>query len=123
MGQSWGCSTMAWEMRGKGFYYYRKHRIGNRVFSEYMGTGARGAIAEEEDTSERLEWNIKSNSAQEINKFLSDLQMMELTLVRAEKSNRSFITLSLLDLGYYKHHREWRKSRWKNKTIPTISQR
>lgn len=123
MGQSWGCSTMAWEMRGRGFYYYRKHRIGNRVFSEYIGTGARGAIAEEEDTSDRLEWNIKSNSAFEINNFLSDLQTMDFILVRAEELIWSFITLSLLDLGYYKHHREWRKSRWKNKITPTISQR
>ena len=35
---------MGWEKRGNGLYYYRKKRMGQRVVSEYMGTGLFGSI-------------------------------------------------------------------------------
>lgn len=47
---------MGWERRGKGgerLVYYRKKRIGKRVFSIYVGPGEAGERAEREDRQRR----------------------------------------------------------------------
>jgi len=103
---------MAWEKRGNHFYYYRKHRIGNRVRSEYVGHGAHGIIAEAQDAKVRHLKNESLCAGQEMEKLITDLRKLEFHLDQAEELNWSFITLSLFASGYYKHHREWRKGRW-----------
>jgi hypothetical protein len=47
---------MGWERRGKNgqrLVYYRKKRVGKRVFSVYVGSGEVGELAEREDRERR----------------------------------------------------------------------
>jgi hypothetical protein len=47
---------MGWERRGKDgqrLVYYRKKRVGKRVFSVYIGSGEVGELAEREDRERR----------------------------------------------------------------------
>lgn len=58
---------MGWEKRGNGKYYYRKKRIGNRVFSTYMGKGEKAEKAYLEDMKKRiLQRKLNSEASQAI---------------------------------------------------------
>ena len=44
---------MSWEDRDGNHYYYRKHRIGQRVVSEYIGSGLMAELVFEQDEKDR----------------------------------------------------------------------
>ncbi len=99
---------MGWEKRGNGLYYYRKHRCGKKVYSEYVGTGPGvEAIA-------LTEQQLRENSSY-MKQFEQKEQEREKELSRHVDEICSFIRVlvggHMLTNGYHNHHGQWRKSR------------
>ena len=99
---------MAWEDRSGREYYYRKHRIGPQVFSEYLGTGSRAEFAamldeleREESEAERQAWEATKAEVKEINQGLDQVGDLTRIITRA----------CLLAAGYHPHKGQWRKRR------------
>lgn len=99
---------MAWEDRNGHPYYYRKHREGKHVVSEYVGSGLLGEFAEAIDIEERYEENLARTNfkKQERNFKAIDEQVREV-----EKYTRAVTRAVLLLSGYHSHKRQWRKRR------------
>ncbi len=100
---------MGWEKRGKGMYYYKKIRKGNRVVSEYKGSGLFAEIISELDNDTRLGRSYSHSPREEekdetvgINNDVDQLTEITNSLVRAV----------LLASGYHPHKGQWRKSRY-----------
>lgn len=96
---------MGWENRRGKRYYYRKRRIGDRVVSEYVGTGpepeAAAALDEltrraQEEKRELLRRERRRQRA--IDKELDGICLLIRNLVDA----------ALLLTGYHNHRGEWR---------------
>ena len=99
---------MALENRNGRKYYYRKHRIGQRVVSEYVGAGpiaencaALDKIKKKEKEQEQKEWQKEKEEVKAIDAQLDNLMEMTRLLTRA----------SLLLTGFYPHKYQWRKRR------------
>ena len=99
---------MGWEQRGKGRYYYRKKRVGQRVMSEFMGTGSLADLYSDLDTVARIErcltrteWAKQRMEASNLEAELKHLNEIISNLVRA----------TLLVSGYHSHKGQWRKAR------------
>jgi len=95
---------MAWEERNGRKYYYRKRREGNRVISEYLGSG--------------LETELYAQAYQEKEKRIQreHERRRETTAINAQvddicKTLNGAVRAWLLSLGYHQHKREWRKRR------------
>lgn len=99
---------MGWEKRGDGLYYYRKKRVGDRVLSEYVGTGLLAEAIADLDARARLRRELDRQVRRERREDILDIaragddaQAVILTLTRAW----------LLAQGYHTHKREWRLRR------------
>ena len=99
---------MAWEDRGGRDYYYRKKRIGNRVISEYIGTGFLAELSAEMDEErkaqreqEQLVWK----------KMKEEVKTMENELDSTGDLIRALVRANLLLAGYHPHKGQWRKRR------------
>ena len=99
---------MGWENRDGRRYYYRKHRVGESVYSEYIGKGLLAEIASEQDELLRYQLQQENeafketvNRNKEIDSELDSL--IDLT--------RIFVRASLLLSGYHPHKGQWRKKR------------
>jgi hypothetical protein len=99
---------MAWESRGNRLYYYRKKRQGNRVISEYVGTGSSAMLLAQSDGLRREEslriqakWQAQKSEFREMEADLDHLNEIVCVLVRA----------TLLASGYHPHKGQWRKNR------------
>lgn len=102
---------MALEYRNGKAYYYRKKRYGNRVVSEYIGSGKTALLIAWLDKLEQKEKELKKEEfnnerllGKEADKVLKDLET---------KLNELFTTVALAS-GYHKSKRQWRKKRIKN---------
>jgi hypothetical protein len=93
---------MGWERRGNHYYYYRKHRDGDRVISEYWGRHhlINELIAEEMLTKTASE-DIESDDLDEAAQALDDLYHLLNTATRGAYHAK----------GLHNHHGEWRKRR------------
>lgn len=104
-----GSTTMAWETRGSGTYYYRKRKVNGRVISEYIGTGlaARYVAAEEAQARrERAAATAKERGER------AAMAGHEAGLDAFCDLTNALVSAALLDAGYHRHHRgEWRKRR------------
>jgi hypothetical protein len=96
---------MAWEERSGRRYYYRKRRDGDRVVSEYVGTGVVADIAENMVNTgemyqmlERLHFKQLVAVEEEIDRQLEEYDKAVAVMVRAY----------LLASGYHQHKRQWR---------------
>lgn len=100
---------MGFEARRNGnLYYYQKRRDGNRVVSEYGGSGKvadfaerRAEIDRRHKQQEREQARAERMSLIEIDKTLDTFGSMVDTLMTAE----------LLMSGYHQHKRQWRRRR------------
>jgi len=97
---------MAWEKRRNGRqYYYRVQRIGERVVKTYVGGGAVGRKAAEEDEAarralRRTKWRCDQQNAP-LKELAADLASFAALVDR-------LIQYQLVCAGYRLHHREWR---------------
>ena len=107
---------MALESRGKKSYYYRKRRVGQRVISEYVGTGLMGKYAQILDEHERHQSEIERQAlrALELREAAIDRQIDDIGAQLAQ-----WVTAELLVAGYHQHKRVWRKRRDRNATAST----
>lgn len=95
---------MAWQ----GDYYYRKRRQGNRVASEYVGSGYLADLASEQDKRERLQAKAQRE--------LFRRQATEQDNIDAMVDMVGVVYSALVDAvmlvnGYHQHKREWRMKR------------
>jgi len=99
---------MAWEERSGCCYYYRKHRDGEKVVSEYVGTGPVADFAESmvrtdetHQVRERLHFKQLVAPEEEIDQQLKEYDKAIAVVVRAY----------LLASGYHQPKRQWRLRR------------
>ena len=95
---------MAWERRGNGLYYYQKKRDGDRVVSEYVGTGAAADLIADDRAKrkqQRAAWRRERDAELEIDREIGDLVDVVKTLTAA----------ALLATGHHTHRGQWRKRR------------
>ena len=97
---------MAWEDRNGNSYYYRKHREGKRVISEYIGNGFIGQIAEVLDMEDRAEAEQARYKAKEQREHV---KVMDEQISDLEKYTKVITRAVLLISGYHPHKRQWRK--------------
>jgi hypothetical protein len=99
---------MGWEERNGNFYYYRKRRIGNTVFSEYLGSGYLIELIAEED---RLERERKKQRREEDKQLMEKDQEIVQQLSGIEELIRVLTHSTLLELGFHTHKGQWRLKR------------
>ena len=108
---------MGWERRDRGgLYYVRKTRVGGRVVSQYVGTGAAAQLAAELDAHERAEREASRQalSADRERWARADAALDEMCEA-VEVAARDGRILA----GYHQHHRgEWRKRRGAKEAQP-----
>jgi len=99
---------MGWEKRRGKEYYYRKRRIGDRVLSEYVGTGPAAEAAAAIDELERL---AQEEERQLFRQERERQRAIDGAVDRACLLARHLIHAALLLNGYHMHRGEWRKRR------------
>ncbi len=107
---------MSLESRGNGQYYYRKRRVGNRVISEYAGTGYAAALMLLLDEHERQEAQRKRAAWHAIVDAESEL---DARLDEVTEGVNAIVATALLVNGYHQHKRQWRKQRATNRGAPS----
>lgn len=97
---------MAW----KGRYYYRNRRVGNRVITEYLGSGIAGYAAERlselakaEAEQKRKEWLAIKDEQKRLDAMVEDFS----------KLATAYADAMLLLTGHHQSKRKWRKQRGK----------
>jgi hypothetical protein len=100
------CSTVAWEIRSGHRYYYRKHRKGNKVISEYIGRGLQAEVIAKQDQNKRLKCKLLQKylqadrlTAEAINRHCKGVYQLT-GMIKAA---------ALLGAGFHTHKRQWRK--------------
>lgn len=99
---------MAWEYRGNKRYYYRKKRQGDRVVTEYIGTGTIAALSAEADRQKRGRSLCMQRlwKEQRIEYEAMDPDCQFLTAIL-----RGLVRATYLTAGYHSHKGQWRKNR------------
>jgi hypothetical protein len=97
---------MALEERNGNYYYYKKEREGNRVFSKYYGKGELAALIDQLDEIERYE---KAEKADLQRKSREKQEKIDRELSNLEQKIKGLTESVLSNLGFYKtKSREWR---------------
>jgi acyl-CoA reductase-like NAD-dependent aldehyde dehydrogenase len=97
---------MAW-LRGR--YYVRTVKRGGRVVHEYVGGGARAALAAVEDARQGAEREARAAAWRAAK---DRLEALDAALDQLYETADRFARLALLAAGYHQHDRgEWRKRR------------
>ncbi len=114
------CSTttgyfMGLERRGNGLYLYRKKRLGNRVISEYCGSGHLAILMQKYDQLERDEAQAEDELANQTFErmrqcFAEVDQVIDSICQEAQLLEDALYLIA----GYHKHSRQWRKKRNEN---------
>jgi hypothetical protein len=93
---------MAWELRGKQRYLYRKRRVSGRVVSEYCGKGAAGQRLNELAESDEEDAAAEHVPFAELEAALKELNTVAELLARG----------ALVAAGFRQHNRgQWRRTR------------
>jgi len=99
---------MGWERRRKREYYYRKRRIGDRVVSEYVGTGPVAEAAAAIDERERL---AREEAREQWRRERERQRAIDEKVDRACHLIRNLTYAALLLNGHRMHRGQWRKRR------------
>ena len=99
---------MGWEERSGRQYYYRKRREGQRVISEYIGTGEFAELAATLDALIRMEreaelevWRQEREAEQ---KIVAEMEKLA-------EAVRVLTAAALLGTGHRTHKGQWRRKR------------
>ena len=95
-----------------GVYYYRKRRIGDKVISEYMGSGDLAFLAGIYDERERAEREAKRQQLRQLRTEATNTDRM---LAELAGIVDTFVSASLIVEGYHQHKGQWRRKRGKSK--------
>lgn len=110
-GTAKGVAQMGWESRGNCRYYYKKVRVGQQVFSKYVGTGLFADLTEVNDLMRRnkgIEERIMQRKHKE---QIENFMKLNEQIQEVERLVEAIVQSTLLAEGYHTHHREWRKRR------------
>jgi len=99
---------MAWEKRRGKEYYYRKRRIGDRVVSEYVGTGPEAEVAA---TLDELTRQAQEEKRDLFRQERERQRAIDEAVDRACRLTRYLIYAALLLNCYHMHRGQWRKKR------------
>ena len=103
---------MGWEKRGNNLYYYRKHRVGSRVVSEYVGCGELAEYAAMLDEMERERRGLERRKERlATERMLRDLTAVDKELSGIEDSIRLLTRAYMVADGFHSHKGQWRKKR------------
>jgi hypothetical protein len=103
---------MGWEKRQRGgSYYYRSVRIDGRTRKIYAGTGTIGEMNALRDTKSHM---ARASEIEAWHHQKSGLILVDEKLKHLEIIYRLLVQGTLLTLGLYLHHRQWRRRslRW-----------
>lgn len=100
---------MAWERRGNKHYYYRKLRVGRRVWSTYVGPGEKGKAAALRDQIVKTGKDLEKASTFTAAKELRRLGRINQQCTEFEEIVWAIVHAGLVTNGYHTHHRQWRK--------------
>jgi hypothetical protein len=99
---------MGWKFRGNRAYYYRQHREGRRVVSEYIGAGMLAELTAAQVADHQAERMLaRLRLAQQRREHAE----MEAQLEQISELIEEHIAAELIAAGYHQHKREWRRRR------------
>lgn len=99
---------MGWEERNGNWYYYRKHRHGDRVVSEYIGCGEYAMLIARLDYLERK----MGEDERRVRRIQHDRIVRELkTFRKIQRDVQLLRDAVLIASGYHQHKGQWRKRR------------
>jgi hypothetical protein len=99
---------MAWETRNGREYYYRKHRIGSRVISEYVGSGWLADLTAAADEQERDEREAERRAW---NKTKAEILSADHEVNQTMDTCHTLAKAILLVSGFHTHKGQWRRKR------------
>jgi len=99
---------MAWETRNGGTYYVRKRRIGQRVVSEYVGSGQAGALAAAQDAQAQAE---RQERLAEVRAERQRQRELDAGVDRACETIGAVVAGTLDAAGFHRHKGQWRMKR------------
>jgi hypothetical protein len=88
----------------KGNLYYEKERVGNRVVSEYVGSGVLALLVQARADEKAIEREIIKRQKDSVNKLESEIEQVMGWIENLSSSQ-------LIASGYHQHKGEWRKRR------------
>lgn len=97
---------MAWIRKGKRKYYYRSHRQGQQVFSEYVGAGLLAELSAEFDQAERQE---RRDQERQERQRQQEFKQAECATDQVSDLINMITQAVYLAAGHYTHKRQWRK--------------
>ncbi len=95
---------MAWEQRSNRRYYYRKRRVGRRVISEYVGSGA---LAQEATAFRAIACDVRQAGRRR----WAAVCALDAQVDRACDLIQALAQGTLLSTGHRLHKGQWRNSR------------
>ena len=98
---------MGWEQKRGRWYYYRKRRVGGKVRSEYVGSGAVAQLCAELDECGRRERAAQRAADQATQQAEA---VIDRQLADAESALREMTHATLVAAGCHRHKGQWRKS-------------
>jgi len=99
---------MGIETRKGNLYYYKKRRVGQRVVSEYVGSGEVVQLA---DRMVALERERKQELRESLQAQQASADWINSMVDKHSETVDRIVELHLLALGYHKHNRQWRRIR------------
>jgi hypothetical protein len=99
---------MGWKRINGNYYYYQSRRVGNRVLTDYQGSGLDAELKAQLDQEEieirntyRKEWQTQ------VEQFRQQDQEINKTMMFVEVLTGALLVMS----GYHKYKRQWRRKR------------
>jgi hypothetical protein len=99
---------MAWATRGNGVYFYRSRRVGDRVLTEYLGTGPAAHLAAALADQKKADRQALADTRQEC-RVRWDSAVNQLRGLAVETNGLVATVLGLS--GYHRFERHWRRRR------------
>lgn len=96
---------MGWK---NGKYYHRSKRIGDRVTSEYVGSGHSAWLMSQLDEQERQRAKTRRRAQQELEKREAAIDKR---IDAIGDALQAMLAALMLASGYHTHKRQWRKVR------------